>query len=410
MISATELDLPELPMEKPEFARNPLPFFAAARHKHPWLAKCSFGYVVHEYFSIKDLLCLDDMHGSYESIVEVMGAKGTAWGRFTEAQMLAHTGESHRRFRNLLAIKFTPKQADLNRGLMREVISKLLDEWLTKGAFDFEEFSSYFPITVMCRMIGASPDVVPRIRKSLEALGLGFAMNPNSLPVLEEAIVVLDEFVQQLVRQRRNVSRAATTPDLLDDLLQVNAEGGITERELYDVLIFIFVAGYDTSKNVLTMTMNLLIDRPDVYARCAEDRTYCGLVVEEALRYNSPATIPRVAARDLVYRDVLLPRGAMLFFPVNVAGHDPSAFDDPDRFDPERVRTNKHIAFGRGAHICLGQFIARAQLQEGLHLIAQRMKNPTRAGASDWRPFFGVWGMRGLPIKFDSTQITEDVS
>jgi cytochrome P450 len=403
MMSLAELDLPHLPMETPELARDPLPYFAAARAKHPWLAKCSFGYVVHEYSAIKDLLWMDGYtRGSYDGIVELMGAKGTPWGRFTEAQMLAHSGESHRRLRSVLQLKFTPRQANLNREIMQQVISKLLDEWLPKGKFDFEEFASYFPITVMCRMIGASPDVVPGIRKSLEALGLGFSMNPAHLPALQEAILVLDEFVQKLVAERRAGQRPSDNRDLLDDLIDAHREGGLTDRELYDILIFLFVAGYDTSKNVLTMMMNVLLDRPDVYARCAEDRAYCAKVVEETLRYDSPATIPRMTAKEIVFRNVVFPEGVMIFFPVSIAGRDPTAVEDPDRFDPEREQHNRHLAFGRGNHICLGQYIARAQLEEGLHIIAQRMKNPKRAGQSDWRPFFGVWGMRGLPIEFDA--------
>ena len=212
-MSLAELDLPYLAMEKPEFAANPFPHFAAARQQHPWLAKCSLGYVIHEYAAIKDLVMRnDEFRGSYDGIVELMGAKGTPWGRFTEAQMLAHDGDYHKKLRSVLAPKFLPKQANLNRQLMQEVISKLLDEWAPKKAFDFEEFASYFPITVMCRMIGASPDVVPSIRKSLEALGLGFSMNRDHLPALQEAIVVLDDFVQQLVAQRRAGQRVSRQP------------------------------------------------------------------------------------------------------------------------------------------------------------------------------------------------------
>lgn len=402
MLSATELDLPHLAMEQPEFAANPFPHFEAARKRHPWLARCSLGYVVHEYAAIRDLVMRnEEFRGSYDGIVELMGAKGTPWGRFTQAQMLAHDGPYHQRLRNVLAPKFLPKQANQNRELMREVVATLLAEWTAKRAFDFEEFASYFPITVMCRMIGAAPSVVPAIRTSLEALGLGFSMNRDHLPALQDAIVVLDNFVQNLVAQRRRGERPTPQPDLLDALVGVQDDGGMSERELYDVLIFLFVAGYDTSKNVLTMMMNLLLDRPAMYERCAVDRDYCARVVEETLRYNSPATILRMTSRDVVYRDVLLPQGSMMFFPVSVVGHDPSAFEQPDTFDPERVRDHKQIAFGRGAHICLGQFIARAQLEEGVHLIAQQLRNPRRTGASDWRPFYGVWGMKGLPIAFD---------
>ena len=102
----------------------------------------------------------------------------------------------------------------------------------------------------------------------------------------------------------------------------------------------------------------------------------------------------------MTYRDVTFPKDTMLFFPVSVAGRDSSAAANPDEFRPERQHDNRHMAFGRGMHLCLGQFIARAQLEEGLHLIAQRLTAPKLAGKIDHRPFTGVWGLRGLPIEF----------
>ena len=89
-----------------------------------------------------------------------------------------------------------------------------------------------------------------------------------------------------------------------------------------------------------------------------------------------------------------------------IQGHG-GEFPLPDQFDPERADLKKHLTFGMGVHICLGQFIARAQIQEGLHLIAQRITNPRRVGPSAWRPFYGVWGLRGLPIEFDPVPARE---
>jgi cytochrome P450 len=77
------------------------------------------------------------------------------------------------------------------------------------------------------------------------------------------------------------------------------------------------------------------------------------------------------------------------------------AFSDPMTFDPQRQTQTRHVAFGRGPHICIGQFLARNQLQEGLHLVTQRLRNIRRAGDITWRPFLGAWGLRSLPIAFD---------
>ncbi len=405
-----ELKLPHLAMEDQGFAEDPLPHFAAARAQHPWLATCAFGHVVHQYDAIKDLLYLDhSLIGAYTDVVDIMGARDTSWGRFQQESMLGSTGETHARMRRVLAPAFTPQQAKKHRPLMREVIAKQLDEWVPKGAFDFEEFASYFPISVMCSLIGASPTVIPAIKSSLEAFGMSMSMDREILPQLVKAMDVLDAFVQDLVAQRLKARKPAGEEDLLEILVSTLDDGGLSERELYDVLIFLFVAGYDTSKNALTLAMDSLIRQPALYQRCATSLDYCRKVIEESFRFLTTSTIARTVTKDIVYRDVLIPEGSLLFFTVNVAGRDPTAIADPDSFDPDREQAKKHIAFGQGVHICLGQFIARAQIEEGLHQIAQRMRNPRRTGPSSWRPFFGVSGLRGLPIAFDPAAALEEV-
>ena len=79
-------------------------------------------------------------------------------------------------------------------------------------------------------------------------------------------------------------------------------------------------------------------------------------------------------------------------------------YPDAQTFDPERPiePERRHIAFALGKHMCLGQYIARAQIQEGLHMIAQRLKNPRIAGEVKFRPFPGLWGLESLPLEFDA--------
>jgi cytochrome P450 len=406
-----ELALPVLPLEDTGFASDPWPYLAMARAQHPWLATCSHGYVVHQFGAIKDLLWQDDsLQGAPADIVAIMGAEGTEWGRFQKNSLLAQTGAAHQRIRSVLAPAFTPRQANRHRPLMQAVIADLLQEWVPRREFDFEEFASNFPIGVMCSLIGASRDVIPELRASMEAFGLSFSMDKGHLPALERAMNQLDQFVQKLVAERRAARLPEGEADLLETLVETQERGDLAERELYDLLIFLFVAGYDTSKNALTLMMSVLIDRPDIYERCAVDQAYCRRVVEENFRYLTTSTIPRTAVRDLEYRNVLIPAGTVLFFPVSISGRDPSAHPDADSFDPERKDVKKHLTFGLGGHICLGQFIARAQIEEGLHQIAQRMKNPHRTGPSTWRPFFGVWGMKGLPIAFDPAPSRQDAA
>ena len=406
MQAISALDLPDLAMVEPSFGENPFPHFTAARQQHPWLAGSSLGYVVTNYHAVRDLMAMEgSMRMPYDQMVDLMGARGTAWGRFQEAHILSRSGAEHKRLRDLLAPAFTPRRANLHRPLMRDVISQLLDEWAPKGAFDFEEFASWFPITVMCRLIGAPPEDIPRLRSSMEAMGLSVSMDPRYLPALEEAFAVLDSFAHELVVEREAIWRPGNEEDLLDLLIEARASGGMTLREMADLLIFLLVAGFDTSNNVLTLAMYELVDHPDVYERCAADPGFCSRVLDKTMRLHSVTTTNRLLVEDISYRDVLMPAGTVLWFPWSVIGRDSTTIEDADTFRPDREQKHPHVGFALGAHICLGQHIARVQLAEGLHLIARRITKPRSSGPLGWRPFPGVWGIRGLPIEFEPAMV-----
>jgi cytochrome P450 len=397
-----DLALYDLPMASPEFAADPYSYIEAARKVHPWIARCENGYCVFEYTAIRELMWMDDkMRPSFDEIVRIMGAKGSPWGRFTDEQMIALPEREHRLLRDTFATKFTPRFANQMRPVMQATMNRLLDEWAPKQRIDFEEFASYYPVSVMSQLIGAPVEAIPGIRSALETMGLGMSLDPSLLPALDEAYLHIERFCEELVDAR--ASRPATTEgkDLLDVLLDAADDGGISRRQLIDLLVFLFVAGYDTSKNVMTYMMDTMIRYPEIYERCAEDLDYCRRCVEEMLRYYNPGTSFRFTAGDLDYRDVRLPKETMLFFPLSIVGRDPTVYEDPHTYNPDRsLQQRPQMAFGLGKHMCLGQFIARAQLQEGLHLVARRMRNPRRTGESARRPFYGIWGLKGLPIEF----------
>jgi cytochrome P450 len=398
-----EVDLPFLPLEDPAFSRDPYSHIAAARKKHPWLAKSNFGYVVHEFTAIRELYGQDDkLRPAYDGIVAQLDAHGTPWGRYMEQQMISLPLEQHRLLRDTFAVKFTPRFANSLRPVMRANINRILDEWVPKGRFDFEEMASYFPISVMFALIGAPFERIADMRWSLETFGLALAMDKGAVPAINEAYVKTEKFVFDLIAERRANPKAGNAYEVLNLLIKTSDGGAISERQLVDMIIFFFVAGYDTSKNVLTFTMHQLMQLPEIYERCAVDIEYCAKVVEEGLRYYNPGTAPRFTSTDFTFRDVLLPKDTMMLFTFSTSGRDPGTFRDPDKFDPERHidPAKRHAAFGLGRHMCLGQHIARTQLQEAIHQIAQRLPNPRLVGEYGWRPFPGTWGLKGLPITF----------
>lgn len=401
----TELDLPHLAIEDPEFSLDPAGRFAQARTQHPWLARIDVGYIVTEHAAMRELMRENDtaMVIGFNEVVEYMGATGTPWGEFIKGTVQTQFGETHTRLREGLRSAFSPRMANRYRGVMTEQVNALLDEWLPRGRFDFEEFASYYPISVMCRMIGVPTEIIPSIRSSLEALGLAMSMDRKHLPELQESTVLLEDTARKVIAGRRAGTRPSEEEDLLDMVLEVRERGGMSEDELVNLLVFMFVGGYDTSKNVITLMMYSLLDKPEVYARCAGSVEYTRKAMHETLRFHSPSSAMRKVVRDFDFRGVRFPAGTLVMFPWGFSGRDETATENPDSFDPERKGLRAaHFAFGIGAHICLGQFIGMAQIEEGFHVIARRLRNPRLTGEPGWRPYPGVWGVAGLPIAFDA--------
>jgi cytochrome P450 len=397
----SELNLPHLPVNEDWFAADPIPQFDAARRQHPWLATSPLGFVVTDYQSIRDLFVSEEkMRTNYDEMVEMMKASGTPWGDFQLGHILNAQGKRHLRLREILAPAFTPRQANRHRQVMRDVMTELLDQWTPKGAFDFEEFAAGYPIIVTCRMIGAPEDRITELRSSLEAVGRSVSMDLRVLQAMQEGIRTLYKFCAELLANRRAARKPGDDNDLLDVLLEIAAGGELSDPELQNLLTFLLVAGYDTSKNVMTMMMFEMCRNLDVYARCATDSAYCVKAVDEAMRLHSTNSMMRIVVEDIEHRNVLIPSGTTLFFPWSIAGQDPGAIDKPHAFIPDRPDQIRHMGFGLGEHMCLGQHIARALMSEGIHLIAQRVLTPKTRGPRSWRPFPGVWGMEGLPIEF----------
>ncbi|MEZ5736436.1 MAG: cytochrome P450 [Novosphingobium sp.] len=403
MEATTQTPLPVMPVETPEFAADPGPYLRAAQAEHPWLARFSQGYIVHGHQAVCNLLADDDnLHSGFGPVIDFYEARGTTWGRFMDEIIMARPGssEGHKRLRASINKAFTPRRAADARDMMRAIVSDLLDEWAPRGKFDFAEFASFIPVSVVFGLLGVSTEAIPRLRTALENQLLSVTLDPAAKPLFMAGWDVLWEFADTLVKERK-ASGEFDEEALLDTLIAAKQSGQMDETELRFMVLTLAIGGYDTTKNQLTVTLKLAMENPEVYARCAEDWKYCGKVVDEALRHTPTVSPFRRVARDFVYDGIEFREGETLVIVTPLAGHDPGVFAEPEKFDPDRENVNRHVGFGRGAHICVGQFVARNLLQESIHLIAQRLKNPRVDGEIEWRSILGAYGLRHLPIAFD---------
>lgn len=402
MPTIDQVTMGRVPIASQAFGDDPIPFIEAARREHDWLAATDIGYLVTSYRAIDDIMRLDaklKMPG--EEIVDIMGAHGTGWGRFAVDQMLVSDGERHSRLRGSISSAFGPGSVKRLRPVMQATIAAILDEWAPRQQFDFAEFASNFPVRVMFALLGVPTDQLDEIKASLEIHGESFNLEVEKMDIIEAGYQRLWRFVDGVIAAR---GPNGGSGDLLDTMIAANAVGTLSDVELRQLLILIFAAGYDTTKNLTILMMHSLLANPAVYRRCAGDFDYCRKVVKEQMRYLTPSNTMRIVTEDFTYRDVDIPAGTMLVFPLSVSGRDGDLFAAPHAFDPERPEKTPSQGFGRGMHMCVGQFLAIANVEEGLYQIAQRIRAPKLVGDVKWKLFPGVWGITTLPITFEDAQ------
>ncbi|MCX7865324.1 MAG: cytochrome P450, partial [Novosphingobium sp.] len=304
--------IPLLPVESPQFWADPNPFLEAARAQHPWLARFSQGYVVHGYDAICELYADDvNLAPGFGPVIDFYGVRGTMWARFMEEIVIAVSGQKHKRLRDSVVHAFTPRRANRERAMMRRVITALLDEWAPAGAFDFTAFASFFPVSVMCGLLGVSTEPIPRMRDALDNHLKSLTLDPAAKPLFMAGWDVLWDFADTTV-SAREASGEFDEDSLLDAIIAAKNAGNLDETEARFMLLTVAVAGYDTSKNQLGVMMDLLIDRPEIYARCAEDLQFCRAVVEESIRHTAIASPVRTAARDFAHRGFTFRKGDMI--------------------------------------------------------------------------------------------------
>jgi len=164
----------------------------------------------------------------------------------------------------------------------------------------------------------------------------------------------------------------------------------------------LLLAGTDTTRNQLGCAVALFAQHPDQFELLRDDPELAPGAVEEVMRYlGAVRGTARYASEDITYRDVLFPKGTLIFPNFVAANYDKDKFVNPTTFDITREAGTPHLTFGSGAHFCLGAFLARAELQEAFTVIARRLPDLRLDGEISWKPLQnGIWGPESLPIAF----------
>jgi cytochrome P450 len=225
-------------------------------------------------------------------------------------------------------------------------------------------------------------------------------MLPTRIADVDAAIVQLREYCGDLIAERRRAPR----DDLVTRLAQAADQiGGLDEDYVRGTLAGLVFAGHETTKNQLGWMVAVLSDVPAEWDRVCAEPERARDVIEEVLRFRSAATsVSRITDAPIELFGVPIAAGTQLLGSLWSANRDGAAFARPDAFDVEANRAGVQIAFGQGAHHCLGAALARAELQEALVALSARLHCPRLLPGATYLPALGITGPMTLPIAFES--------
>ncbi|MGW7689155.1 cytochrome P450 [Streptomyces asiaticus] len=299
-------------------------------------------------------------------------------------------GPGHRRWRRLISRAFTVKKMEAWRPRIQQMADALVDDMVAKGApVDLRAALALpLPVQVICALLGAPSEDQDRFARWSETL---LTLTRYTQAEVDDAQREFRAYASDLIERKR----AHPGDDLLSELTQISdsEDGRLSHDELIATAVGLLLAGHETTSNmILKMTAMLLSERERYEAVLAAP----GLVpdvVEEALRMdaNGGVGIPRFITEDTEVNGVPVNAGSTLFVNLHAANRDERKFPDPDRFDPHRENRAQHLTFGAGPHFCVGQTLARVELQVVLGTFVRRLPElRLRDTAADLRTREGV--------------------
>ncbi len=396
-----DMDLPEITLADGNFDQRFA--HAMALHDSEWLLRNMFGFAVWRYDDVTGILRDKRWHSAASRIPELMGITDERFLDRQQVNILSAEGEVHTRLRRLVAPAFSPRAADRLRPFMREVMNGLVDKVAASGRADFAvDICEPYPIPIICELLGA-----PKSDWQLFSRWAGDILEIFSLDVADKIDLIiktqdeLDAYTRELIAQRRS----QPADDLLTALIVAEEEGDkLDTDELVMMVNAVIIGGTDTTRNQLGCAVALFAEHPQQWAMLAEQPELAARAVEESMRYfGAVRGTARFASTDIEYRDVLFPAGTFISVGLAEANRDEHVFVHPTEFDiTAEAPGQPQLTFGSGIHYCLGAALARAEMQEALPLLAQRMPNLRLDGATEWKPEgVGIFGPAHLPVAFD---------
>jgi len=402
--------------EDGSYFSNPFPLFAELRETEPvFFSQTLGGWVVTRYQDVSDILHNHDDYSSKGRVLHLINKldpevqKRLPLLQLHFATGLAHSdAPEHKRLRGLLAQAFTPKVSEAMRPITRDVVARQLSELRKSSDLIYDVFTPV-PALVVGRLLGSSEEDIPDLIRWAGAInGLyekGGLIDPQKAIYAEEMLQEIRSFVTRLANERRVMrdnGNLDSSSDVLAGLVSAETQGdSLSDSELVSTVVTLFVAGHETTTHLLGNGMLALLNSESEMKKIQENPDLIPKAVDEMARFDG--SVPRswrITKKEMAISGVTIPEGQLVLPILSSANRDVNEFINPDLFDITRD-SRKHLAFGRGVHVCLGAPLARIEGQEIVkQLLSKFPKITLNAKVNElvWRKDVALRGLEALPV------------
>ncbi|MGI9601126.1 MAG: cytochrome P450 [Acidimicrobiales bacterium] len=383
----------------PLVAADPYPWYSLLRRDAPVHHVASHDlWVVSRYEHVRTVLG-DTSTFSNEAMAAAVSRPSLRTGEEPDAiSIIGLDGDDHTRLRRIVNRGFTPRRVAELADMVSATVDELLSPVRGRGPFDLvTELAVPVPNRVIAAMLGVDVAVQADFGRWAEVM-VGVVFDPDGVGVddaLESASDQMNEWLDEAMAK----IDADSGDDLVSVLMRAEDDDVLTTSEMRVFVFTLLVAGSFTSRHLISNTVRALLDHPDQLQAIIDDPGLIDAVVEEGLRYDSPAQwMLRTAMVDVDIDGTSIPAGATVLGLIGSANRDEAVFVDADRFILDRP-SGDHLAFGHGAHYCLGAAVARLEVRITLGALLADIESVRQTGPAERLDSFAFRGLRHLPIE-----------
>jgi cytochrome P450 len=311
--------------------------------------------------------------------------------------ILGKDGDEHSRIKKLVVPAFTHRAMQSWKETADKIAYKLVQQLPSDGRVDLvSTLANPLPLEMICEILGVplkDRELFNKWGNSLAEIGLDGPRTVGQVSELEIASKELTDYMAELLAYRRKHPE----DDLLTSLANSETDGiTLTDREIVATASFLLLAGFETTVNLLGAGTRVLVEHKEALKEVSQNHDLIPNLVEEALRYVSPVQYTfRSSASEVVLKDgTVVKKGQSIVLMIVGANRDPQIFSDPDTFDIHRENAKRNLAFGYGAHHCLGASLARLEAEAVWKHLLLRFPN-----VASWKVNGEVVTKRGRVIR-----------